>query len=198
MPSTADLDAILVLQLGVAFAGERAAPGHEPPARLGWWNTDLVDEFGGHDLLASLLPETWRWAALEGAREAARRTESARFDAALGRPDLAVSLFRLGYDVDEQLAERLLELKRSRRSPSEALPALAELLHDSPSAWSSADFLSWLNGVGVAPAFVEAPAGREVQGAAPASPRLRATKLALAAIPLASSWPCPHFRLDRA
>ena len=134
MPSTTDLDAILVLQLGVAVAGERAAPGHEPPARLGWWNTDLVDEFGGHDLLASLLPETWRWAALEGAREAARRTESARFESALGRPDLAVSLFRLGYDVDERLAERLLELKRSRRPPTEAKPLHSAQLHLLPNA----------------------------------------------------------------
>ncbi|WP_395830945.1 hypothetical protein [Archangium violaceum] len=40
------LDTILALQLTVAWAGE----GRCEPARLGWWQTDLVDEAGGGDL----------------------------------------------------------------------------------------------------------------------------------------------------
>ena len=37
------LDAILALQLTVAWAGE----GLADPKRLEWWRTDLVDELGG-------------------------------------------------------------------------------------------------------------------------------------------------------
>jgi len=46
------LDTVLALQLTVAWAGE----GLSEPPRLGWWQTDLVDELGGGDLLARLLP----------------------------------------------------------------------------------------------------------------------------------------------
>ena len=66
-----DIDMALTSQLVVAWAGET---GEEP--RLGWWRSDLVSEFGGEDLFRRLLPGTWRWAALQGAREAARRTDA--------------------------------------------------------------------------------------------------------------------------
>ena len=63
-----ELDAALTAQLVVAWAGEG---GEEK--RLGWWRCDLVSEFGGQDLFQRLLPSTWTWAVLQGAREAARR-----------------------------------------------------------------------------------------------------------------------------
>ena len=47
------LDAILALQLTVAWAGE----GLSDPKRLDWWRTDLVDALGGGDLFARLLPK---------------------------------------------------------------------------------------------------------------------------------------------
>jgi hypothetical protein len=37
------LDDILAVQLTMAWAGE----GRCDPARLGWWQTDLIDEAGG-------------------------------------------------------------------------------------------------------------------------------------------------------
>ena len=52
--TTTELDFLLTAQFSVAFAGE----GGESP-RLGWWRTDLVSEFGGHDLFQRLLPATW-------------------------------------------------------------------------------------------------------------------------------------------
>ena len=55
--TTTELDFLLTAQFAVAFAGE----GGESP-RLGWWRTDLVSEFGGHDLFQRLLPSTWAWA----------------------------------------------------------------------------------------------------------------------------------------
>ena len=69
--SAATLDAILTAQLAVAWAGEG---GEEP--RLKWWRTDLASEFGGEDLFKRVLPHTWPWAVLEGAREAARRHDA--------------------------------------------------------------------------------------------------------------------------
>ncbi len=50
------LDAILALQLTVAWAGE----GLADPKRLDWWRTDLVDPMGGGDLFARLFPKTHR------------------------------------------------------------------------------------------------------------------------------------------
>ena len=98
-----DIDMALTSQLVVAWAGET---GEEH--RLGWWRSDLVSEYGGEDLFRRLLPSTWRWAVLQGAREAARRV-----DAELRRrdhdPDRIVSLFSLGFELDERIEERLAE-----------------------------------------------------------------------------------------
>ena len=73
MLTDVQLDTLLTLQLATAWAGEHS--GDEP--RLGWWATDMVSEFGGHALFARLTPRTAQWAALEVAREAARRTDAA-------------------------------------------------------------------------------------------------------------------------
>lgn len=54
-------DQILALQFTIAWAGE----GRSQPKRLGWWDTDLVDEAGGGDFFARLAPRTHAWAALE-------------------------------------------------------------------------------------------------------------------------------------
>jgi hypothetical protein len=68
--SVAEIDFALGVQLIVAWAGEA---GEE--RRLGWWRSDLVSEFGGEDLFRRLLPSTWQWATLQGARETARRRD---------------------------------------------------------------------------------------------------------------------------
>ena len=52
--SDAALDAILALQFTVAWDGE----GRCSPSRLGWWDTDLIDDAGDGDLLARLRPQT--------------------------------------------------------------------------------------------------------------------------------------------
>lgn len=91
-----EIDRALTAQFVVAWAGES---GEEK--RLGWWRSDLVSEFGGKDLFRRLLPSTWAWAVLQGAREAARRK-----DAELRRqdhdPDRILSLFSLGFELDER------------------------------------------------------------------------------------------------
>ncbi len=67
----AQLDAVLALQLTVAWAGERAG---EPP-RLGWWSSDLVDPLGGADLFLRLVPRTAPWASLILVRRIAQRID---------------------------------------------------------------------------------------------------------------------------
>src|ERR1043165_1873766 len=105
--STADLDTVLTAQLIVAWAGEG---GEEP--RLAWWRSDLVGEYGGKDLFKRLLPATWMWAGTQAAGEVARRTDAeARRKA--DDYDRVRSLFSLGFEVDEQIEERLQDLKRS-------------------------------------------------------------------------------------
>jgi hypothetical protein len=106
---TCDLDAILALQLAVAWAGERGNP-RQP--RLGWWEIDMIDAAGGGDFLARLLPKTHAWAGLELTREAARQVDQ-RARRRHANPDAMRSLFFLGAKLDGRLAERFVELKRT-------------------------------------------------------------------------------------
>ena len=114
------LDEVLILQLAIAWAGE----ANTDPKRMGWWRTGMCDEFGGEDLLKRLTPKTWEWAVLESARAAAKKVD----DRARNRaedPDNLITLYRLGFEIDEQLDERLLELKQSGVPLREAFPDLA-------------------------------------------------------------------------
>ena len=138
---TSQLDHILKLQLAIAWAGE----SDTDPPRLGWWRTALRDEYGGEDLLRRLTPRTWQWAALEACRAAAKRVDEAARSTA-DDADHLLSLYRLGFEIDERLDERLLELKQGGAPPTEAFPDLAELL----SEWSRERLESWLGQWGTA------------------------------------------------
>lgn len=109
-----DINHLLTAQILIAWAGE----GGED-RRLGWWRSDLISEFGGEDLFKRLLPHTWQWAPLQGAREAARRKD-AELRAQDHDPDRILSLFSLGFELDERVEERLLDLKRAGVPPVEA------------------------------------------------------------------------------
>lgn len=190
-PPAATLDRILTAQLAVAWAGER---GDAP--RLGWWRTDLTSEYGGEDLFRQLMPHTWRWATLQAAREAARRTDAA----IRGRdhdPDRLFTLFRLGFELDERVDERLQDLKRAGAPPAEALPGLQELgvQKHSSNGWSKDAFGDWVAGHG-SPDSASSPAGRRLKGSAPDSVELRIKHLVAALAPLTDEYPCPHYRID--
>lgn len=178
----AELDAALTAQLIVAWAGES---GEE--RRLGWWRTDMVSEFGGEDLFGRLLPNTSRWAVLQTAREAARRC-----DAGLRKqdhnPDRIVSLFSLGFELDERLEERLLALKQSGQTPEQALPALT-LTRE---IWRPELFWSWVRTQGEAETTA-APVGRRLKSA-PATSTERVRLLVAALAPASAAYPLPHFR----
>lgn len=185
---TSTLDTVLALQLAVAWAGE----GLSHPPRLGWWQTDLVDEAGGGDLLARLLPRTHAWASLEAAREAARRTE-ALARKALASSDSIHSLFFLGFEVDEKLAERLGALKRAGTPPGQVLPfplslsepfnaeTLSEALRQPRSS---------------APAYTVTPAGRQLKGPRPDSLELTVRHLCAALLPFPERYPLPFYRVS--
>jgi hypothetical protein len=178
-----DIDTALTSQLVVAWAGET---GEE--RRLGWWRSDLASEYGGEDLFRRLLPSTWRWAALQGARQAARRV-----DAELRRrdyePDRIVSLFSLGFELDERIEERLADLKRSGHTPDEALPGLAVI----GDGWHPESFWHWVAGHGEA-GGTASPVGRRLSGSLPATVGQQARRLVAGLGPAAESYPLPHFR----
>lgn len=180
----ADLDTVLTIQILVAWAGESG----DPP-RLGWWRTDMASEYGGEDLFRRLLPNTWRWATLQAAREAARRTdEQSRREA--HDADALVSLFALGVDVDRRLDERLQDLVRTGQRPADALPGLAEWIGQ---PFDRDAFGAWLRQFGE-PASVAAPSGRRLKGAPPEDIATAARSLASALLPLGSGYPLPHYR----
>lgn len=179
------LDEILAIQLTIAWAGE----GRCQPRRLGWWDTDLVDEAGGGDLLARLLPQTHAWAALETVREAARRVD-AKARAKLADPDKLRTLFFLGFEVDEQLGDRLAALKCGERGPAEALP-LPLVIADTFSAETLARALQRDDA-----AYTVVPFGRQLKGVRPGDPAATERRLASALLPLAEQYPLPFYKVE--
>lgn len=141
-PTTRDLDTLLIAQLAVAWAGEG---GEEP--RLGWWRSDLVSEFGGHDLFQRLLPHTWEWAALQGAREAAPYDPSGLSASPTHDPgDKAHRAAYLRDHPEEALAAVEIEaLRRLRaRKKSDELPDTGvELTLLEPGLWSALPERCW-------------------------------------------------------
>ncbi|WP_411868854.1 BREX-6 system BrxE protein [Vulcanococcus limneticus] len=187
--TSSDLDLALTAQIAVAWAGEG---GEEP--RLSWWQTDLVSEFGGEDLLRRLLPKTYPWAVFQAVREAARRKDE-ELRAKASDPDQLVTLFRFGFELDEQIEERLQTHKRSGLSPQEALPGLVEVLgatlHE---PWDRAHFEQWVEGYGPAQSD-PVPTGRQLKGTAPTALDRRVQQLVAALAPLSDAYPLPHFRV---
>ncbi len=179
-----ELDFILTAQLAVGWAGEA---GEE--RRLGWWRSDLVSEYGGKDLFKRLLPHTWQWAVLQGVREAARRHDAAQ----RGKdhnPDRLLSIFSLGFELDERIDERLQGLKRSGVSPEEALPGLKDVI---TSEWNEAQFADWVEGHATSE-HTAAPVGRRINSEPPAVPETLVSQLISALLPLGGEYPLPHFR----
>lgn len=183
-PTAAELDALLTAQIAVAWAGEG---GDEP--RLGWWRTDLVDEYGGEDLFARLLPHTARWAVLQAVREAARRTD-ARLRHKASDPDALITLYRLGFTLDERLEERLQDHKRAGKPPEAALPGLGDVLSDT---WDPARFKCWLSAKGTADTRTT-PSGRLLPSTPPDDLGTLTAALLAALQPLGDAYPLPHYR----
>lgn len=182
------IDAVLATQLFVAWAGE----GRSEPRRLGWWETDLVDQAGGGDLLARLAPRTHAWASLQLVREAARQVD-ARARGRHGDPDKLRTIFFLGFELDEQVADRLAELKRQGRAPEEVLPLPFRL----EAEFDRERVVAVLSRAGEVSFEVVPPVGRQVKGPAPTAAQEMVQTLAAALLPIAEGYPLPFFKVER-
>jgi hypothetical protein len=175
------LDTILGLQLTVAWAGERA----EDPARLNWWNTDLIDEAAGGDLFRRLLPRTAVWAGLQLAREAAIRVDAAA-RSSLALADRTWTLFHFGFEVDEALQERLEHHKRHGHEPKAVFGDRWPV----GERWDQGQFEAFLKSLGPVK-LKEAVSGRKLT-LAELTPETAARLLAAALLPLSEAYPLPH------
>ncbi len=179
-------DTIIAFQFTMAWAGEALSQ----PARLGWWRTDLVDEFGGGDLMLRVAPRTHKWAALEAAREAAVLADR-KARQRLADSDSARTLFFWGFEIDEKLGERIRDLKWAGKSPAEVLPLPCELGSD----FDRASFLKTLEAIGPATPHEVQASGREIQAAMPVDLAEAARMFMGAFQPLADEYPLPFFRV---
>ncbi|MBW4580234.1 MAG: BREX-6 system BrxE protein [Tildeniella nuda ZEHNDER 1965/U140] len=185
-PNEPTLDAILALQMTIAWAGE----GLCEPKRLNWWRTDLIDQSGGGYLLQNLLPKTHEWASLEAVRQAAiQQDKQTRQN--LAQPDHIRTLFFWGFIIDEQLADRLGQHKRSGQSPDQSLPLPLELGSD----FTTANLEAAIRIPNQVIDFKVAPSGRELMGKMPDSLELCVRNLVAALLPLAERYPMPFYRL---
>lgn len=176
------LDRILELQFVLSWAGEDAAQ----PRRQSWWRTNLIDEYGGYDLLSRLVPRTARWAQYELARTAARHVDGDGLDKQADAANIR-TLFHLGPELDTELAERLQQLKASEVDPLEALPALK-----ATATWDASAFAGFLGDLGDARRFEREPFGKRLSGDVPGDPVELIRTLAQGLLPLGERFPRPH------
>lgn len=181
------LDRILAWQVLVAWAGE----GNGELQRLGWWRTDLTDEYGGADFFKRLLPKTQPWASLEAVRQAAVQHDQ-KMRSRLAQPDLINTLFFWGFAADEQLADRLALHKRQQHAPEQCL----DLPLDLSEAFDSGLLQEALSMPGQPVGYKIVPVGREVEGDGLPAEELRSRHLAAALLPLTDHYPMPFYRLD--
>ena len=188
--TNATIDKILTLQIMVAWAGE----GGCEPKRLDWWRTDLIDEYGGGDLLQRLLPKTHLWASLEAVRLATIQVDR-RKRQEMAQPDTVRSLFFWGFEIDEKLAERLAFHKQNKNklTPLEALPYFTINITQ---PFSETEFEEAIRIPNQKINFTVVPNGREIVGEIVTDLELRAKKLAAALLPLTDSYTMPFYRLQ--
>jgi hypothetical protein len=183
--AAAGLDEVLAVQFLVAWAGEKRSK----PPRFGWWDSDLVDEAGGGDLLARLAPRTHAWAALEAVREAARRVDTKARERH-GEPDRLRTIFFLGFELDEKLGDQLAAHKRAGLPPADVLPLPFPL----GATFSRDGVIAALAPNGAPPFEKVPPVGRQLKGTPPVAPSDLVRALAAALVPPADEYPMPFFR----
>jgi hypothetical protein len=153
---------------------------------------------GGGDFLARLLPKTHAWAGLQVAREAARETDRlARRKYA--NPDAMRSLFFLGAELDNQLAERIYDLKSTHCDQRNSPAPLPEHVLPGLSVWTQRAFAR-----GALQEFVTnrlefdvVPCGRRLKGNWPQSAVVGVKHLASALFtqPLQSTYPLAFYEV---
>lgn len=189
-PLGPEIDALLTAQLIVAWAGESGASDDPATRRLGWWRTDLVGD-GAEYELQELLPNTWRWVKFQSVREAAR-VHDAAVRSKDHDPDRLLTLFSLGFAIDEKVEDRIRQLKLAGTDPEEALPQLGEAITD---GWNRDAFTKWPSSFGKE-SFTDVPAGRRLKGKPPEKLAELTNRLIAGLSPIAGGYPMPHFKRD--
>ena len=105
-------------------------------------------------------------------------------------PDKMRTLYFLGFEVDEQLGNRLAAHKRSGRAPAKVLPLPVPLTAE----FSKEKLVSAISGSDVA--FKTVPNGREMKGPRPDAPDALVKRLVAALVPLAEQYPLPFYALE--
>lgn len=188
--SQRDIDSLLTAQLIVAWAGEKGDADDPASQRLGWWQTNLVGEGAEYDL-KELLPNTWRWAMLQAVRHAAK-IHDASVRAKDHDPDRLLTLYSLGFEIDEKVDERLVQFKQNSKAIEEVLPDLASMIN---AGWSLDRFTSWVAKHGKE-STTTVPAGRRLKGQPPEQIQTLLGKLLAGLAPLADTYPMPHFKQE--
>jgi hypothetical protein len=188
--SQRDIDSLLSAQLIVAWAGEKGDANDSTSRRLGWWDTNLVGEGAEYDL-KELLPNTWRWAALQAVRQAAK-IHDVTVRAKDHDPDRLLTLFSLGFEIDEKVDERLLQFKQNSRAIDEVLPDVGSMITP---VWSVERFTSWVAKHGKE-STTAVPAGRRLKGQPPEELQAMLGRLIAGLAPLTDSYPMPHFKQE--
>jgi len=183
-----DIDTLLAAQIIVAWAGEKGDTDEPSGRRLEWWRTELIGEGAEYDL-KELLPNTWHWAMLQSARYAAvlHDTSVRQKD---HDPDRLLTLYSLGFEIDEKVDERLVQFKQNSEKLEEVLPDVATLVN---SEWSEGKFLEWVKKHGKE-STTSLPAGRRLKGKPPEALSETIKRLIAGLAPLADTYPMPHFR----
>ena len=191
--NTKNLDRILAVQISVAWAGEG---GEEP--RLNWWDTEVMSEFGGYDNLKELIPGSAEWLGLKTIREAARRTDR-EYRNRDSNPDKLCTLYHLGYELDEQLEQRLSDLIH-RQTPLVELLKYMEWLKDPvEQEWEPNTFEKWLTSLVNSQKIKtkKESVGSRLTGTPPDDIFMRICRLAAGLLPFGEKYPFPHYRLGK-
>jgi len=122
--------------------------------------------------------------------EAARRAD-AMARANMSDPDKLRTLFFLGFDLDERLAERLAQHKRSGDEPGKVLPLAVDL----GANFSPQELAGVLRPAAVDIDHKVVPGGRQLKGPIPDAPELMARYLTATLVPFADKYPLPFYRL---
>ena len=142
--------------------------------------------------MARLAPRTHAWAALEAVREAARQAD-ARARERHGEPDKLRTIFFLGFETDEKLADRLAAHKRGGGKPVEVVPLPFEL----DGGFQPEKVIEAFRGTDK-PAFSAVPpVGRQMKAAPPPAANDLVRALVAALVPPADAYPLPFFRVER-
>lgn len=189
-PSTSDIDFLLTAQLVLAWAGESGTNDDPSSKRLGWWRTSLVGD-GAEYELKELLPNTWQWVMFQSVREAAR-LHDASVRLKDHDPDRLLTLYSLGFAIDEKVEDRLRQLKLAGTEPGEELPQFGEII---AGGWNRGAFASWSNAFGKS-SFTDVPAGRRLKGKPPQNLAELTSRLVAGLMPITDSYSMPHFRRD--